>query len=379
MKLVRLITSNTQNIFQVKTDNKLKTYFAGHDQNDIFDSKKQYNKNALKDKNGKIYYNMFDTEDAYFKSFIYRKSMSERNGTGSDFQNITNHKLSEANTQIINVINANNFIYMLESKTEKGHYDGLHLNKNWYDAEDIYDWKMQYGENSNYQLELNDISTTIYNYNYISSCISSKRDIPQEIDPEKAKLSTFTNIKYNTFYEINGNIYNDYESGNLAANTYKAKNQFDYCYNMSHGKCANDTANDILCFARNYIEIDKCNNQVYLKYTTNQHYSSLTSEGKTEVGDPKYMPGLTLGGQQIEVIKSINRYENDDNHKSNMYSININTNLIESIEKFNSEKITNDKISVITNNIKNEIYNNVRNLAERIQPAHTQLLKVKIK
>lgn len=74
---------------------------------------------------------------------------------------------------------------------------------------------------------------------------------------------TFTDIKYNMLYEINGSMYNDFESGNIAASTFKAKNHLDCTYSMQHD------GQYKLKDAREYVEVDKCNDLVYLKYYDN--------------------------------------------------------------------------------------------------------------
>ena len=66
---------------------------------------------------------------------------------------------------------------------------------------------------------LKKINTDIYDVAKLSAALMSPADIPANVVKRK-----FTDIKYNMLYEINGSIYNDYEGGSIAANTFKAKN-----------------------------------------------------------------------------------------------------------------------------------------------------------
>ena len=72
-------------------------------------------------------------------------------------------------------------------------------------------------------------------------------------------------------YEIPGNIYNDYDSSNIAANTFKCKNMLNSTYDMEH------TSHKVLTHARKYDRIDHCNKQVYMTYHDNIDYSNKMS------------------------------------------------------------------------------------------------------
>lgn len=100
-------------------------------------------------------------------------------------------------------------------------------------------------------------------------------------------------------YEINGSMYNDFESGNIAASTFKAKNHLDCTYSMQHNE------QHKLKDARDYVEIDKCNDLVYLKYYDNTRYEN---DGKASTGND--MHGFS--NQGIEVLSKINRFKSID-------------------------------------------------------------------
>lgn len=359
MKLLKLTTSKTQTIFQVKVkENDVRMFFTNTEQSDKFEPAEsylqqtwtptKYNKNSLytMSDNGtcKVYYNMYDSSTPFYKSAIYKKGKSLRNGTTYDFQDITNHQMS---ADLINAVQVDNITYAIEPKTPYGRYDL---------SCDIWSW---ISVDHTYALPpLKNIETIVYNGQYIKQQLSNDLSI----DSDKAVKDKYKQIQYNMIYEINGNIYNDYESGNIATNTFKGKNQFDSLYNMNHDN------NNILSNARDYIGIDKCCNQVYLKYYDNVYYDNSQIIHESDNGNRfgfKY--------QNIEIIKSINRFESFNGHKANLYSIAINTDIIEEIRHKN---YGNKDLECLVKNITSEIKNCVRAIAETIQPAHTQLYKV---
>lgn len=302
------------------------------------------NKNCLiyKDNNDntkQVIHNMYMSDTCFYKSAIYNTSKTLRTDTTYDFNNITNHKLSAG---FINFIQVNNTLYGLEPMTQFGRY---------VIDTDIYSYIS--ADNNRLLPESSNISTIIYNYAEISAAV--KNDLTQLGDI--AVLSALTNIEYNMLYEIPGNIYNDYESGNIAANTFKGKNAFDSLYNMDH---SNDC---ILNNARQYKSIGNCNNQVYLTYNDNIKYSTSESPAyKSQFDDVN-----DLKCDKVEIIDSINRYANLAGHKTNLYSVTVQTNLFQGIDN-----------NQIKENLKKEVQYAVNNIVSKLAPVHTQLLNVVI-
>lgn len=124
---------------------------------------------------------------------------------------------------------------------------------------------------------------------------------------------------------------------------------------------AHDT-DHVLLNARNYTSIDNCGQQVYLKYDSAIDYdnsqNSETSQKKTF--------DITL--ESIEMIRGINRYLNSTNHKSHVYSVVVNTDLLNGLTEQPKMK----------DNLKYEIQNCVRQIVTSLAPAQTQLLNVVI-
>lgn len=355
-KLLKITSTNSQLVFQIRNNNTKQVFFANTSQHTSFEpveTKKtntqvdlKYNKDSLyveKNDNYRIFYNMYDSKDPMYKSSIYKKGKTQRTNTTNDFYDVINHKLS---CDLINTIQIDNIIYALEPRNEYGRYNLSCDILNYLSA-----------DNNQLLPRVDKIKTIIYNYDDKTKQLDIKNEL--------------TSIKYNTIYEINGSIYNDYESGNIIANTFKGKNQFDSTYNMKHDD------EYILKNAREYIDIDKCGNQIYLKYYDN---ICCYKNDLTEC----YNSDKNTKCQNIEVIHQINRFDKLDNHKTNLYSIAIQTDILDQIKqkitKIDNDELTLPKqnilINILINNLILEIKNSIKNIIKNIQPAHTQLLDV---
>jgi hypothetical protein len=75
--------------------------------------------------------------------------------------------------------------------------------------------------------------------------------------------------------------------------------------------------------------------------------------------------------EKVEMFNSVNRFYQANQHKSNLYSIEIEDLGLNSIEKTADEKI---KIAV--KNIKKSITNNIKKICQNTQPGNTQLFSV---
>ena len=56
---------------------------------------------------------MYDSMQPYYKSAIYKKGKSLRDGTTYDFQDVTNHKLSSS---LLDICHVDNIMYAIEPK-----------------------------------------------------------------------------------------------------------------------------------------------------------------------------------------------------------------------------------------------------------------------
>lgn len=341
------IATEAQKVFTLSTsEGSHMVYFGNNDQHDTIGPRDTYNTLGFQS-DGIVYQNLYDSSEVFYKSAIYGKGKSQRTDTTFDFQNITNHKLS---SQLCSVLQIDNIIYALEGATPYGHY-GI--------TEDIY----AHMSSNNGQLLPDNvrIETVIYDRDYIQERISNDLSV----DSQKAVKTSYGFLGYNMVYEIPGTVQNDYQSGNIAANTFKAKNQYNSLYDMGHS--GRKTFSD----CRQYVGIDKCGDLAYLRYYDRYGYTAavggsgvLTSDSKSD------MYGYKM--QHVEVLGSVNRYASINGHKSNVYSIVIKTNLLKEALAHMKEGLKQK----IKENLSKEVANIGRKIAESLQPAQTQLLSV---
>ena len=328
-------------IFEVTTNNNEKMVFIGDvERTDAIDKDSSYNLLSLSanvPSYNNMIHNIYSSDQPFYTSAIYKYGKTQRTGMTYDFQNIFATKLS---SQLYSPIQLKNSIYMLQHATPYGHYD---IDK------DIY----SYLSNDNgLTLPLqNSIKTCTYDKQYIREQLN--KDMP--IDSNKAIKNTYDKINFNMIYELPIDVYNDYYSSNVAANTIKTKNQYNAEYDMEHD------SKHVLIHARDYTSIDNCGHEIYLKYYSNIDYSNSQTSSLNET--QQY--GITL--ENVEVIRGINRYLNNVGHKSHVYSVIVNTDMLSSVTQ-----------ESIKSNLKSEIQNCVRQIVTSLAPAQTQLLHVVI-
>ena len=327
--------------------------FADVERLQKFDRTSKFNKNCLlsvdsnADNKGNLVHALYETSQNFYKSAIYAKGKMARTETTYDFQNITNHKLID-DQQLTSAIQVDNILYGLQQKSVYGRYDI---------ATDIYSY---ISANNGMTLPISPtISTAIYNRNAIQEALSNDSIEDLQRNAVSANLNT---IEYNMIYEIPGNVYNDYDSGNIAANTFKCKNNLNAEYDMMHNE------NYGLKHARDYTSIQHCNNQVYLTYNDNINYG--TDCNKIEDLSTQY--GFKC--DKIELLNQMNRYAKLSGHKTNLYSIAIYTDLF---KKLNSLTAVRDR-SIISEKLKKELKNVVRDMTQKLAPVNTQLFSVNV-
>lgn len=335
-KLNYIVASSKNIAFNVDAEQPNMVYFGNYEGSDKFNSRYDYNMICLSSQQGMLY-NMYSINDLFLKSALYCKGKGNRTSTTYDFYPITNHKLS---SQLTGMVQIEGTYYGLGDFTVEGKYK---IN------DDIYSFLSLDNGYSEYP-PTNAIETVIYDRKYINRQL----DAGLSVDPDRAILKSLSNICYNQLFEMPGNLFNDYQSTNMAANTFKTKNQYSSMYTMEHDE------NNVLVNARQYVAVDCCNNQLYLKYYDRVNY-------KTSRSAPEYERRLNkfdFTYQHVEGIYSLNRLYNSEKHKSNLYSIAVRTNILR------------DMSAKLSANIVAEIQNTARLLAEKLMPAHTQLFNV---
>lgn len=303
-----------------------------------------------------VYHNMYASTDLQYHGLAARMHNYPYEKE-PDYQHI--YKCNRDNDN--NVLN-NNMLNVIQSKNTFYAIDGLSTVGHSYPNAELYDYLCR--DNQYAFPYLHSIDTYLYDKSRLSD------DLPQAVS------AVMHGVKYNTIYEIPGNIQQDYHSGSILATTVKAKNQYNAIYDMCHD------ATNILKNARSYSEICNCNDQIYLKYKDNVSYNKEEGSEITSVQDvthynvsvdtAKTTPTVKL--PQIEVLENINRGINTNNHKSTLYTIDVKNTKI-----FNDDVWSNVADNQnIKDNLKREIKNNIRAIAESLAPANTQLFAVTI-
>lgn len=202
-------------------------------------------------------------------------------------------------------------------------------------------------------------------------------------------------IKYNQIYEFPTSNYALLNDSTVLANSIICKNHLGYDYSQ-HGTYNTINSAGSINELRTYKRIFKCGNSVYSVYcndttasyvlsantnpadkNTNTTLFTVSSETDTnanivEISDNISTTKKCLTGksfERVECVTSINRFNKANTHKTNLYSIEING---LGIQQAND----NEKLKPIIQKIKKSIYNGVKAICEKTQPANTQLFNV---
>lgn len=364
-------TDTVKQVCLLLTDQDNKTqkciYVLNQDKDDnSFNKYKQANKTAFKFTSNldTIIHNMYSTKDMFYKSAIYDKGKSERTGTTYDFKNIFSHNLAEPYKDAIQV---DNTIYSIADLSPYGHINI---------SSDSYQFLAE--DNNNVTLVDKDIETCLYDRDAVSAVVAGDDSARDNVVSKK-----FIGVQYNTMLEIPGSIYNEHDSGNIAANAFKGKNQYNSLFDMEHMLSTNDN----LQHARSYIKIDNCNDQIYFKYYDNIDYlsASQTQNGvqrlSANVSQQHFSNNQKF--QNIETIDYISRYANQYGHKSGLYSVVVKTDVFDdeniknnsSNESAESQEAYKEHIRQL---LKNNVKTFVKNITKRMMPANTQLFSVTV-
>ena len=357
-KIISVKSTSNNKTFILSTNNGIETYYANIEKT-TDETKDYYNKNCLfgisVDNNRRIitdeiYTSLYNLSSFYIKSALYSKLIDTTFPDSRNFLNIYNYK--KQNSKIINQIQVGDTIYQLNTSNTLGKTSLL---------SDIYYWHTLKNNNMSGLTETK-LSTTILSAN---DNIKNISDITQ-LDVDVNKTNRLSALAYNQIIEIPGYVKNDYDSGNFAANVFKTKNHLNGQYSMSHSY-----SNDDLQNIRQYIAIDHCNDQIYLKYYDN---ISCSRTGQISYNDScQYSQKY----QRVEVISNVNRYEQTTQHKTNFYDIDVVCEkLFNSLNTSNST--INSKIQKIKSNLKLEIANMVKDICKQITPIDTQLIQVNV-
>ena len=177
------------------------------------------------------------------------------------------------------------------------------------------------------------------------------------------------NASRNFLYEFfTGSEYNDYNTGNFNGNVFAAKNMYDAEYSMemlSSGGIAD---------GRKYVGIGSVGGHLFLKYHDCRQFKDKSKGSATDISGTTTYNVETVDEdysntyQKVEILDSINRFVTKSNHKANLYSIKL----------YNLGLEQHERLEQNLDKIKADIKKNVRMIAEKLAPAHTQLFDVYI-
>lgn len=340
----------------IERDKKQYQYILNIQKNDDQFDKNNYTSNiACLSIDNTLYHNMYSTAKTFYKSALYNRPQSQRDNTTYDYSNIFSRNITESLTTITKV---DDIMFSYIPLSPNGHID---IEVDSYSFISI--------DNGYFLDKLPDyeISTCLYNRNNLKNLIDAYRNNLQ-YDPNSIIDKHILGINYNMIFEIPGNIQNDFDSGNTAANSILGKNQYNSLYTMSHTENQYDLLN-----CREYVDIDSCNTQLYLKYYDNINYSM------TEI-DNKYLSASIERSQKskynthiqhIETIANINRYTNSNARKTNLYSLKLDMEVLNNPYKYKLS-LSEDERKILKSNIKT----NIRNIVSKMTPAQTQLFEI---
>lgn len=369
-KLKDYLATSTQKIFQIEYQNgsstSLSVYFGNVEKHDdVFNKEMPINRGCLQTTNNELVHPLYESSTILFHGLGARRHRYPY-AKKDDYQHIY-HGMTTTNGTVPqhtknglqSIAKAGDAIYGLDKPSTIGHY---------YVNDTMYEWLAQ--DNGYAFPKALPYKTYLY-----------KDDVKETID--LTVLSTMVDgvvegIKYNTLFEVPGGLYQDYSTGSIFATTVKTKNQYDSKYDM-----VGDRAH--LSKVREYLGIFSNNNQVYLKYrdktetnSTNGAYKfSLT---KTQSGISHFsateQTSNVSSQEQIEVLENLNRGVEPAKHKSTLYKLKLNAPFVDQLTIKTPHTLAD--IANLKENVKQEIRNVIRSLAERVAPANAQLFNVEI-
>jgi len=230
---------------------------------------------------------------------------------------------------------------------------------------------------SHYKVELENGSLQTYLYVPVSD-LSGARDYGEAIlsgylTPESFYGSNrnFKNVEYNYIAGVpmrkiadrSGNT--EYDNGNLYCDVTHTKNMYDSTYSM------NMPSADMIVSCRNYTEIGKCGDKLYLKFDDNVSYVGEDGATPSRVVSPRYSYPKIEYMNKI-VTKTTNR------HKSYFFSVNVKDLNLDYDESaaLSAESEGRKTAERVKKYIKHDIKTAIRDIARNVCPAQSQLFDV---
>lgn len=380
-----VVSGKTQSLINVdiSRDGKLEpnvTLVVGTDRKGWFD---HYNKYAYETlSGGDVIYPLFDIRDVALKSKVYKATIDGERGKSDNFIDIYAPQMKK---NPLGFSQNGDYAYGLaDSDTEQPNVKGTNLEERREDLksnEEVNDYSYREMVDSGRSIgtylyrTLTDLSeetgmqlSSYGQYLELNPSISS--ELAQELF---VPVRNADGIVYNCLYEVplNSDTYNDYDSGDIQGDVFLGKNTYDSTYSID--------IRDGMRFSgcREYCGIGTCGGLTYLKYYDNIGYTpGISSDGEpTSVHMVKTIGKRTY--QKVEVIQSINRFNTQNVHRSNFYSVRINQMGIDSTN-FSGGDMYSEKNVRMREMLKQDIRNKIRELTESICPVNTHLFDVEV-
>lgn len=330
-----------------------------------------------------VIHNLYDIKDSKLRSYL----IENHHAQNANYQHISSY-YQQINTDFIDVCQVGSYAFGLtpRSSTQMVSPSVKFLTNNDVFPDSSYVMQLQERPTNTYlyptpsQLG----STTYFDFisaQYIYGDATNQINysvISSIFDPVVNLLS----VKYNYLVDIQENsLYNNYKYGYILANTIQCKNQLgsNYSMNVSQTYSGNNKQYE-MTGCRDYCGVGKYSTTLYLKYRDSVNYQSdngqvvevdgIISKNIKNTSISSYVMSETkpkYSYQHIETIRSINKFNNNIGHKSNLFSIRIRN------SGLNTTTLLNEKARSL---FKKDIENNVRLLANMICPANTQLFNV---
>lgn len=363
---------------------------------DAADFKSNGNKDSLS-ADGMILHNMYSMDKIWYHGQAARRHRYIYE-TEYDYQHVYRRPTgiqSNLSTTLCCCAQAQDTLYLLDKPVKFGHsfvndymYDWLANNNGFATPRTrVVDTTLYTATSGNLSDSLPESSVA----EALSACTSDTYFMESELSnagPGIYATSALVGVQYSTVYEI-PNIVQDYDKGELIANTFKTKSQFDgYTWSMTKGP----GSNDMLSNARQYLGIYSCGSQIWLKWKDDIRYTSSGGDLSSDIFQPQYVISAnatpTVYYPQVEVIDAINRGIQEPGHKSSLYALKLKTRLLEKfagkavLKSLSDNGADADDIrqfsETFKTNMKTEIQNCIRKIAERIAPVGCQLFSVTI-
>lgn len=356
------------------------TFVVGTDSDGRFDHHNKFAYETLS--GGEVIYPLFDIRDVALKSRIYKSEISGERGKSDNFIDIYAPQMKESP---LGFCQNGDYAYGLgSSDTEQPNIRRTNLEERrneLFSNDEVKDYSYR---------EMIDSGKGIGTYLYRTLAdLSAEEGVPLSSYEQYLRLHpdisadlaqdllvparNAEGISYNCMYEVplKSDTYNDYDSGDIQGDVFLGKNAYTATYSID--------IDDRMAFSgcREYCGIGQCGGLTFLKYYDNMRYVPGLSTDGNPVDVHMTADRRKRNYQKVEIIQSINRFNTQNVHRSNFYSVRISQTGIDST-KFAEGDMYSEKNVKMREMLKQDIKNKIRELADSICPVNTHLFDVEV-